>query len=154
MDSVVYFDTISEVLDSWERVKSVENYRELVGVALFDRMFELAPEKCDVFPWKKEDFERKDPKFLAFAKKFVRMLDIAIDMLGPDMDIVEEQMYDLGVSHQKYGVLPHHFDVMGQALEHTLQGILGSKFTPATKNAWRKVYGFMTSNMIHGAAPV
>lgn len=154
MDSCVYYETVSEVFDTWESVKRIENYEERVGVALFNRMFDVAPDDCSIFPWTKEHFQKKDPKFLAFATKFIRMIDMAVDMLGPDMDIVEEQMYGLGVAHKRYGVTPKHFDIMGKALEHTFQGILGNKFTPSNKKAWKSVYSFMSSTMIQGAAGI
>ena len=152
MDSCAYFETVSEVYDSWERVKRIENYQEIVGVALFDRMFEMAPDEWGIFPWSREDFQNKDEKFLTFAKRFIRMLSSAIDMLGPDMEIVEDQMYDLGAAHKRYGVTPKHFDIMGKALEHILEALLGNKiFTATTKKAWKSVYGFMSTTMIQGS---
>ncbi|CAB9517765.1 Involved in oxygen transport in the brain. Hexacoordinate globin [Seminavis robusta] len=151
MDCGSYFQTVSQVYESWEIIKRIPKYEEIVGMALFDRMFQIAPEDWSLFPWTREDFKQKNPKFLAFAAKFVRMLDLAVHMLGPDMEVVEEQMYDLGRSHKNYGVLPRHFDLMGQSLLYTLQGLLGSKFTPNTQKAWKNVYGFWSSTMIQGA---
>jgi hemoglobin-like flavoprotein len=136
-------------------VKGIAQYEETVGIALFDRMFEVAPEEWGtIFPWKREDFQQKSPRFLNFAKKFVRMLDLAVHMLGPDMEIVEEAMFELGASHAKYGMQPKQFDVMGESLEYALQGLLGSNFTPAIKQAWRTVFRFWSGAMIHGAGTV
>jgi len=155
MDACAYFETVSEVYDSWERVKRVENYQETVGIALFDKMFMLAPdEEWGMFTWNREDFQNKDEKFMTFAKKFVRMLDMAIDMLGPDMEIVEEQMYELGGAHQRYGVLPVHFDIMGRALALVLADLLGDRFTATTKSSWKSVYGFMSTTMIQGSVGI
>ncbi|CAB9517764.1 Involved in oxygen transport in the brain. Hexacoordinate globin [Seminavis robusta] len=152
MDSCAFFGTVSEVYDSWERVKRIPDYEETVGIALFDRMFEVAPDQWgNVFNWTRDDFQNKDEKFLGFANKFVRMLDLAVHMLGPDLEIVEEQMHDIGVSHRNYGVLPIHLQLMGESLAHTLQGLLGSSFTPATKQAWKDIFGFWSTSMIQGA---
>ena len=68
------------------------------------------------------------------------------------MEIVEEQMYGLGTGHKRYGVTQTHFAIMGLALDHTLQKLLGTKFSPEMKKAWRDIYGFMSATMIQGAA--
>lgn len=86
---------------------------EEFGVDLFKNMYEIAPTAWGVFPWgngdtHKDDFF-KDPKFLKFARNFIGMLDMAIDMLGPDLDLVEEQLQHLGVNHIDYGVEPRHY---------------------------------------------
>lgn len=67
--------------DSWDKVKRIPTYHEFVGVALFERMFELNPEIWGFFPWTPEQFQNKDQKFLDFAAKFVRMLDMSIGKL-------------------------------------------------------------------------
>ncbi|CAB9517767.1 bacterial hemoglobin [Seminavis robusta] len=147
-----YFDTVSEVFESWDTIKRIPDYEEVVGLALFDKMFESAPDAWGIFRWRKEDFAKKDPQCVAFAKKFVRMLDLAVHMLGPEMDIVEQQMYDLGKQHQRYGVMPKHFFSMGKALESTLANILGRDFTYKTREAWKDVFHFMSTSMIMGAS--
>ena len=130
----------------------MDQYEEKVGTLLFDRMFEVSPDEWEgVLPWKQQDFKNKSPRFLAFAKKFVRMLDLAVHILGPDMEIAEEQMFELGASHAKYGVQPKHYDVMGDSLEYALQGLLGSDFKPSIKQAWRDTFRFWSIAMIKGA---
>lgn len=128
----------------------------MVGISLFERMFEIAPEQwSDVFQWSKKDFEEKDEKAMTFIKKFVKMLDMAIDMLGPDMEIVEDQLYELGTFHQRYGVTPKHFEMMGKSLIYTLKKILGEqKFGPKTEKSWKEIYSFMSLTMIQGAAGI
>jgi hemoglobin-like flavoprotein len=127
----------------------------MFGVALFERMYEIAPDAWGLFPWTAEEMAKKDEKFVTFAKKFVRMLDMAVDMLGPDLEVVEEQLYDLGKSHTKYGVSPKHFELMGKALVVTLQKVLGRRsFTEQTAKAWKEIYEFMSMTMIQGAAGI
>ena len=91
MNSGSYFETVSEVCESWDRLKRIPTYQELFGIAFFERMFEIDPEAWSIFPWTPKQFQEKDPVFLKFANKFVRMLELSVDLLGPDMDIVEEQ---------------------------------------------------------------
>lgn len=69
------------------------------------------------------------------TEKFVGMLDLAIDLLGPDMDLVEEQLQHLGVAHIGYGVMPKHYPLMGKALADTIETKLGDKFTEQGKQS-------------------
>ena len=155
MQNGSYFETVSEVSQSWDKVKRIPTYDEMFGVALFEKMYEAAPDAWEIFPWTKEEMENKDAKFMAFAKKFVRMLDMAVDMLGPDMEVVEEQLYELGSSHKRYGVTPKHFDLMGKSLVAALNKVLGRRsFTEKTEKSWKEVYEFMSMTMIQGAAGI
>ena len=148
------FETVSEVTDSWDKLKRIPTYEEVFGVQLYERMFEIAPDAWGgIFQWTKEDFENKDPKAMKFVVNFVKMLDQAVHLLGPDMEIVQEQLFELGKSHTRYGVTPKHFELMGKALVETLQKVVGRRsFTDKTNNAWKEMYAFMSSTMIEGAA--
>jgi hemoglobin-like flavoprotein len=116
-------------------------------------MYTMAPEAWGMFPYTRDDIDNKPIKFVSFVKKFVRMLDQAVDMLGPDMEIVEDQLYDLGTSHKRYGVTPKHFELMGKALIVVLKKVLGRRsFTPITDKSWNEIYKFMSMTMIQGAA--
>lgn len=127
----------------------------LVVAGSYHRMLEADANAWRIFPWSPEDVKNKNPKFVRFAKNFVRMLDMAIHLLGPDMEIVEEQMYDLGKSHKDYGVMPKHYKLMGQALILSLKTILGQKsFTVRTEKAWNEIYFFMSMTMIEGAVTI
>jgi hemoglobin-like flavoprotein len=83
------------------------------------------------------------------------MLGMVVDMLGPELDVVEEQLYDLGKSHTRYGVSPMQFELRGKALAETLLKILGRRsFTDKTEKAWKETYEFMSITMIRGAAGI
>ncbi|KAG7340764.1 globin-like protein [Nitzschia inconspicua] len=55
------------------------------------------------------------PVFIGHAKAVVQMLDLAINMLGPDMDPVTVTLTvkDLGARHTVYGVLAPHYEIVG-----------------------------------------
>ena len=119
-------------------------------------MFEIAPDAWGVFPWGKanthDDDTFKSPAFLRFARRFVEMLDMAIDMLGPDMDLVEEQLTDIGIMHTGVGVMPHHYPLMGSSLIDTLAAELGPEiFTQKHRDAWGTTFTFMSTTMLRGA---
>ena len=92
MEEGLPYELVATVCDSWERLKKLPSFDENFGVTLFEIMFSIAPgDECEVFPWTKLDIEKKDPKVIKFAMRFTRMLDLSIDLLGPDLDIVSEQ---------------------------------------------------------------
>ncbi|CAB9528889.1 Neuroglobin [Seminavis robusta] len=151
-----YFDVVTNVNDTWARVKALPNYREEFGVALFRRMFEVAPDAWTVFPWgrgnKNDEDMFKNPEFLKFARRFTEMLDMAIDMLGPDMELVEEQLTDIGIMHSRVGVVPRHYPLMGACLIDTLADKLGPEtFTRRHRDAWGATFQFMSTTMLQGA---
>ena len=142
--------------DTWCLIKRIPNYKQDFGVALFKRMFEVAPDVWKSFPWghgvaKGEDMSIKNEQFVVFATRFVAMLDMAVDMLGPDLDMAEMQLQQLGVSHIDYGVMPKHYPLMGRALIDTLEAKLGDAFTIQHKDSWNTVYTFMSVSMMQGA---
>lgn len=150
-----YFEVVADVNDTWARVKSSRDFRQEFGLSLFTRMFDFAPAVWKAFPWghgfKAGDDLTTNPDFVVFARNFVGMLDLAIDMLGPDMDLVEEQLQHLGVSHIDYGVMPKHYPLMGRALMDTMAAKLGDRFTTRHKESWNTVYTFMSVSMMQGA---
>ena len=116
-------------------------------------MFEIAPDEWSTFYFTREDVERKTNKFISFSIRFVRMLDMSVDMLGHDMDIMAEQLSNLGVTHKNFGVSQKHYDLMGKALTHGLGSILcKSAFNESTKKAWETIFEFMSAMMVTGAA--
>jgi hypothetical protein len=79
------------------------------------------------------------------------MLDLAVNLLGPDLHPVTVALRDLGARHTAYGVLPSHYDIVGQALLHTLETALGDAWTDEVKKGWIGVYTFVSTAMIEGA---
>lgn len=120
------------------------------------RIFEIAPGAKALFKFAEgyddndEDLY-SDPRFLTHARRVVNMLDVAINMLGPDLGPVTHALHVLGAKHVGYGVLPEHYPIVGEALLSTLETALGNEWTPKVKNGWTAVYGFVSTSMIAGA---
>ncbi|CAB9522581.1 Involved in oxygen transport in the brain. Hexacoordinate globin [Seminavis robusta] len=155
-----YFDLVTDVSETWERIKQSPHYKEDFGVALFTRMFEAAPDMWVHFPWGLEGHNHhllESPHLAAVARQFTKMLDRAIEMLGPDLQLVENQLQWLGVSHAYLGLTPVHYTLIGQALMATLESKLGAgsghprKFTRRHKDSWNTIYSFISTSMIQGA---
>jgi methyl-accepting chemotaxis protein len=82
----------------------------------------------------------------------IQMLDTALNMLGPDIELLSEIMHELGVKHVRYGVKPEMFPVMGEALFLTLENVLGSDFDTVTRAAWKETYGELSQDMVRAMA--
>jgi hemoglobin-like flavoprotein len=82
----------------------------------------------------------------------IQMLDTALNMLGPDIELLSEIMHELGVKHVRYGVKPEMFPVMGEALFLTLENVLGSDFDTVTRAAWKETYNELSQDMVRAMA--
>lgn len=78
------------------------------------------------------------------------MLDVVIQMLGPDMVPMAIALQELGGKHLDYGVSPADYDVVGDALFFTLEKYLGAKWNPQMEKSWRSVYSFISKAMVTG----
>lgn len=78
----------------------------------------------------------------------MRMLDRAINLLGPDIEMLTEIMLTLGEQHAKFGVRPSFYPPMGQALLVVLEEFLGEDFTPHMKECWLETYQALSYDMM------
>ena len=120
------------------------------------RLFGLAPNSLNLFSFKEnydseseELYENK--RFLRHVQGVVSMLNVALDMLGPDLEPMGVALFDLGAKHARYGVLPEQYSILGQALVETLEEILGDELKPKFKNSWMTILEFVSVKMIEGA---
>lgn len=85
------------------------------------------------------------------ASYLIQMLDTALNMLGPDAELVSEIMLELGQKHVRYGVKSEMFPIMGDCLIATLKDVLeNSVMSPAVVQAWEDVFSVLSSEMIRG----
>ena len=142
-------ETIPALQGSWAKVGAAVGL-EPAGVLFFQRIFAIAPEALALFSFKDEPSLYDAPKFREHAIKVMKTVDVAVGMLT-DVANLLPVLEGLGEKHKYYGILPPHYDVVGQALLETLALGLGDEFTPALKAAWAEIYGVISSTMIKGA---
>ena len=95
------------------------------------------------------DENMKSKRFIKHAGFFIQMMDKALGMLGPDIEVLTAIMLELGEKHYKYGVKPEYFPSMGRALIETLGEELDSTyFTDEIKADWLEVYGALSYDLI------
>jgi hemoglobin-like flavoprotein len=110
-------------------------------------MYSFGPE----FEGREEEELYTSETFKKHARGVVKMLDAAVNMLGPDLEPVTHALTDLGGRHVSYGVLPAHYGIVGEALLFTLATALGDAWTPKVKKGWEGMYSFVSTAMIAGA---
>jgi hemoglobin-like flavoprotein len=95
----------------------------------------------------------KDERFIRHATVLVQMIETAIGMLGPDIELLTEIMTGLGKKHVAYGVTPDMFPVLGQCLIDTLAECLNDdtpgSFSTASRDAWEEVYFGLATDILH-----
>ncbi|CAJ1936885.1 unnamed protein product [Cylindrotheca closterium] len=155
------YSTVSSVLDSWEKLRAHSDFEETVGIQLFQNFLTLQPNAKLALGLPKdlditsratmEENKRFAKKASYFVKFFLLMIGKVVDMLGPDMDTVEDILLDLGQRHVRYGVQPEFYVSLGQALMTTLEANLKpADFNAPVKAAWVQVYAAISHSMIMG----
>jgi hemoglobin-like flavoprotein len=66
-------------------------------------------------------------------------------------DVLEESVMELGAAHVTYGVAPHQYPIVQDALLASLAQAAGSAWTPELENDWRSVLDYVVLTMLRGA---
>jgi hemoglobin-like flavoprotein len=145
----ISYNVKSHVIESLEAMKRTKNYEERVGSKLFQRLFDKCPQAKILFRFP-IDMDVDSPellrskRFLAHAAYVLEMIDQALNMLGPDIELLTEIMLHLGRKHVRYyRVKPEMFPIMGEALIYVLQDTLGDEFTEGMKESWEEIYNMI-----------
>ncbi len=118
----------------------VERQSGVAALTFYQRMFELDPGLRPLF---KHDIE-------AQAGKLMEMLATCLSLLERDGQLAAV-LEDLGARHLDYGVKEEHYATVGRALMGMLEKVLGSDFTPETREAWESLYREIAGAMLRGA---
>ena len=139
---------LSAVTSSWV---AISDNLEAHGVVLFRKIFEIAPEARDLFSFRHQPNMYENANFRAHAAKVMGTVGMAVAGLA-DVQKLLPLLKSLGRTHKATGVLPAHYDIVGEALLHTIRQALGpDAFTQEVEIAWSAVYQLVASTMIEGA---
>lgn len=111
-----------------------------IADTFYRRLFELDPTLRPLFPASLKAQGDKLITVLAFA---VRGLSAPESILAP--------VQRLGERHAHYGVQPHHYATVGEALLWTLAQLFGPAFTPDVKAAWAAAFNLLAGVMQEAA---
>jgi hemoglobin-like flavoprotein len=130
-------EQIRLVQDSFERLWPATNK---VTSAFYDRLFVLAPETRRLFS---ADLSHQKMKLMGMIASAIGSLE------RPEM--FESILTSLGRHHVDYGVVPAHYEPVGEALLWSLEQTLGADFDDETRAAWVALYARIRETML-GAA--
>ena len=83
-------------------------------------------------------------------KKLIASLVLVVENLR-NPEALSGALKGLGARHVKYGALPEHYPLVGNALLTTFEQYLGTRWTEDVKQAWVDAYGAITNIMLDGA---
>lgn len=106
----------------------------------YGRLFELDPSLRGLFP---EDTA-------ALGRKIMLVIDMAVASID-HIDILETTLSAGGRRHHRYGVCPHHYGLMRDALLWTVREMTGTRMGPELEAGWSAVYDRMAELMKKGA---
>jgi len=66
----------------------------------------------------------------------VNMIDAIFSVLGPDTELLQLVVSDLGVKHCKLGLSADHFLLLGRALLKVLEDTMGKEWDEELRSAW------------------
>merc|ERR1712183_915668 len=124
-----------------------------MGTKTFIKVFEDCPDATSLYGFSGDSIEdyMNCPHFTFHARRFIKMLDTVIDMLGPDLETATDILYDLGRIHcEKYGVKADYFAPLGIAIIDTVKEVLMETKHPLTKeteDCWKEVYNCIATDM-------
>ncbi len=119
----------------------LSRHDHVAALVFYRRLFEIDPSLRPLFVG---DIEQQ-------AKKLIDMLAALISMLERPVGL-DMELRAMGARHADYGVKDGHYATVGGALIDMLAEVLGTKFTPATREAWLALYGAVEATMKRGAA--
>ena len=119
----------------------IEPKATIAALIFYQRLFALDPSLRALF---QNDIEDQGVKLMQALKYAVATLEQPRE-LRPVLEA-------LGRRHAYYGVKECHYDIVGTALLHALEHLLGPAFTPEVKEAWLAIYTLVAETMKCAAA--
>lgn len=136
------YGTVSRVLETWDAARRAyknNDFEKEFGKIIIDKFVELQP--------RAQKFYESDDMMMRHAESIIHLLDSILQMLGPDMDFLEEILDQVGVRHAKMGVSVSFFPYLGQALQWGLEEAIGDEMTEDHKEAWHEVYDLISNDI-------
>lgn len=123
------------VKNSWKIFRSVD--AAVIADVFYSKLFLDNPKLRHLFP---SSMEQQ-------YKKLVDMLCVIISRIDK-LDEITKDIKAIALKHQQYGVKPHHYRLVGNALLWTLERGLGNYWNDELKAAWLAFYTALAEAMI------
>eukprot|EP00980_Cylindrotheca_fusiformis_P031790 scaffold26976_cov181-Cylindrotheca_fusiformis.AAC.3 len=136
----------------------IPNYSERFGLLIFRKFFDLCPDAIPLFSFgneltiaddglEEDDSLGKNPRFMMHIKLFMSRFSATMDMLGPDMEVLEGDLVVFAKHHRQYGVTKEHHRMMEIAIIEAVQTMLGDQLKQEMRKSWEKLGSFIMSVM-------
>lgn len=76
------------------------------------------------------------------------MIESTIALLGPDVEMLEDFLSELGIRHHRVGVKAQHFALLGRAFSDVLRDLMGSTWTAQVQSSWEEVFAEITETIV------
>ncbi|KAL7569415.1 hypothetical protein ACA910_009602 [Epithemia clementina (nom. ined.)] len=144
----VGYEQIAVVLETWDAARfGCKNFDKEFGMVALERLFELQPRAKKVFGYDQGEEVGKSHANV-HASAFAGLFDSVFQMLGPDLEFIEDILHQVGHRHKSMGVSPSFFPFMGQALIFAVEKYLGKKLAAEQRIAWEEVYDSISNEII------
>lgn len=108
---------------------------------------ELQPRAKNFYGFK-ESPEQGKKMMAKHAEGIVHLFDSILQMLGPDLEFIEEILGQVGSRHVTLGVNPSLFPFLGNALIWAIQNDIGDDMTDEHIEAWEEVYDAISGDIV------
>lgn len=108
-----------------------------LAARFYERLFQIDPSTAPLFTHN------------AAEQRTKLMQTIAVVVHGLDhLPSIVPAIQDLGRRHVAYGVLPSHWESVGNALLWALEDAFGAAFTLEVRDAWASAYGLIATTAL------
>lgn len=146
------YPSISKVIESWELARQKYGSEEEVGTQILLNLFRAEPAAKTVFGFKPNQDVENHPLLrmgvLVHGARIVEMLDGVLMLLGPDTELLEDMLGQLGQLQQIHRVKKEYFCLLGNAVRATLSAIMEDSYTDDIDAAWEDVVGALAAEII------
>jgi hemoglobin-like flavoprotein len=119
----------------------LEGKTDLVATLFYNRLFQFDPSLKMLF---RGDMTTQGKKLM----DAMLVLNASLDRFPALCPTLQH----MGRRHAEYGVRPEHYETVATALLQTLQEFAGPRFDQNLQQAWTRLLGLVSSEMLHGAA--
>ena len=131
-------DEQQKLIKLFDYIKEVDQTYTTQGMQCFEKIFEIAPEALQLYPFRDEKGDEYIKKLKKHASGLFMKLDYAARNWGNGE--CEKNLNDLGSRHVNYSVIEPHFEIVGMAITETLHDLLKAKFTAEYQELWKKFF--------------
>ena len=123
-----------------------------------NRLFEFEPATKVIFGVQHVNHDNKQTPGsgeLLFGRHtlyMAQMVDHALELIGPDAELMLDMLSELGTQHARYGVKPEYFPAFCRALLATVESMLGREECP--KESWGIIFKTLSMDMIRSQVEV